>query len=70
VVCHSSDPTQEGSLGPAIAKASLELLQAKVLRGEYPEGHTPSRDTQQMPQFTYLESSLPDIAAFLAGQGE
>jgi mono/diheme cytochrome c family protein len=67
IACHHADPGQEGNLGPAIANASLELLRAKVLRGEYPEGHTPRRDTKQMPQFQYLESTLPDLAAFLAG---
>ena len=67
-VCHNSDPNVPGVLGPAIAGAPLELLEAKVLRGEYPTGYTPARDTKQMPQFTYLEPQLADVAAFLAAQ--
>ena len=70
LVCHNADPNQAGALGPAIAGASRELLQAKVLRGEYPAGYTPQRNTKQMPQFNYLESNLDDIAAFLASQRE
>jgi mono/diheme cytochrome c family protein len=68
VACHNADPTQEGPIGPVIAKAPLELLRAKVLRGEYPEGHTPKRNTKQMPPLPYLEPHLPDLVAFLAGR--
>ncbi len=69
VVCHNADPNQPGPLGPGIAGASRELLEAKLLRGEYPAGYTPQRDTQQMPRFEYLEPTLEDIAAFLANRG-
>ena len=69
VVCHNADPSLSGPLGPAIAGASRELLEAKLLRGEYPAGYTPQRDTQQMPRFEYLEPTLEDIAAFLANRG-
>jgi mono/diheme cytochrome c family protein len=65
-VCHAADPAQPGVLGPAIAGASRELLEAKLLRGEYPPGHTPARDTQQMPKFSYLEPQIAVIAAYLA----
>lgn len=64
-VCHNADPSQEGTVGPAIAGSSQELLEAHVLRGEYPPGYTPKRTTHQMPQFPYLEESIPDLAAFL-----
>ena len=68
VVCHNADPNQEGPLGPANADASRELLEAKLLRGEYPSGYTPKRNTQQMPRFEFLEPNLDDIAAFLASR--
>jgi mono/diheme cytochrome c family protein len=67
-VCHNADPNVPGALGPAIAGAPLELLEAKVLRGEYPPGYTPARDTKQMPQLAYLEPHLADVAAFLAAK--
>ncbi len=68
-VCHNADPSLDGTIGPAIGSASRELLEAKLLRGEYPSGFTPKRDTQQMPRFEYLEPNLEEIAAFLASRG-
>ena len=68
-VCHNADPSLDGAIGPAIGSASRELLEAKLLRGEYPSGHTPKRATQQMPRFEYLEPNLGELAAFLASRG-
>jgi mono/diheme cytochrome c family protein len=68
IACHHANPSQPGIIGPAIANASLELLEAKVLRGEYPEGYTPQRSTKQMPPLQYLEANLGDLAAYLAGR--
>jgi hypothetical protein len=44
------------------------LLEAKLLRGEYPAGYTPKRSTTQMPRFEFLEPNLDDIAAFLVSR--
>lgn len=66
IACHHGDPSQDGTLGPAIAGSSLELLEAKVLRAEYPEGYEPKRTGIVMPTFEFLEEKLPDLAAFLA----
>ena len=65
IACHHGDPSQDGSLGPAIAGSSRTLLEAKVLRGEYPPDHTPSRDTESMPRFEYLADQLAAIEAYL-----
>jgi mono/diheme cytochrome c family protein len=64
--CHNADPTKDGSLGPANAGASQELLEAKLLRGEYPPGYTPKRDSNVMPRFENLKDDIPALAAFLA----
>jgi mono/diheme cytochrome c family protein len=64
--CHNADPNLDGSLGPANAGASRELLEAKLLRGAYPPGYKPKRDSQVMPRFEHLASSIDDLAAFLA----
>lgn len=69
VACHNTDPTQDGSLGPAIAGASLPLLEAKVLRGEYPAGYTPRRAGAVMPRYEYVAEGIPDLAAYLAQAG-
>ena len=49
------DPRTDGSLGPAVAGASLELLTARVLRAEYPAGYTPKRETRVMVPLPHLE---------------
>ena len=65
VTCHGDDPNEEGSIGPAIAGASVELVHAKVVHGKYPPGYTPKRGSQQMPPLPYLEDHVPAIAAYL-----
>jgi len=64
--CHARDPGQPGPVGPPVAGSSRELLEAKVLRNEYPSGYTPKRDTQAMIPLAHLEPELPALAAYLA----
>ena len=64
--CHAADPRQAGVLGPELAGASRELIEAKVLRNEYPPGYAPKRPGATMPKYEYLAASLPDLAAYLA----
>jgi mono/diheme cytochrome c family protein len=66
IACHHPNPNRDGTLGPAIAGSPVELLEAKVLRGQYPPGYAPKRTTRVMPPFTYLKDKLPDMAAYLA----
>ena len=68
--CHARDPRSDGPVGPPVAGASLELLQAKVLRNEYPPGYTPKRDTQAMIPLKHLEPELPALAAYLEAQAQ
>ena len=64
--CHARDPRQPGPVGPPIAGSPLALLEAKVLRNEYPPGYTPKRDTKAMIPLAHLEPELPALAAYLA----
>lgn len=66
IACHHRDPARDGTLGPAIACSPPELIEARVLRAEYPPGYTPKRDSSLMPAQPYLKSDLPGLAAFLA----
>lgn len=59
------DPRADGALGPAVAGASPELLEARVMRSEYPEGYTPRRETKVMVPMPHLQSKLPELAAYL-----
>jgi mono/diheme cytochrome c family protein len=68
--CHHVDPTWPGAQGPAIAGSSRELVEARVVRGEYPRGYTPKRNTALMPAFPNLAEHVDDLAAFLAEAGE
>jgi mono/diheme cytochrome c family protein len=66
--CHALDPAQAGPVGPPVAGASPALLEAKVLRNQYPPGYTPLRDTQAMIPLVHLAPELPALAEFL-GRG-
>lgn len=63
--CHNSDPAKDGPVGPAVKGAARELLEARVLRGGYPEGYKPKRDTKVMPPRPDLAPAIPDLAAYL-----
>lgn len=65
IACHSMNPAQDGALGPAVAGSSLELLEARILRAEYPEGYEPKRGSRVMVALPHLEPKLPELAAYL-----
>jgi mono/diheme cytochrome c family protein len=65
IACHNVDPSHDGSLGPAIKGSSLELLQARVMRGEYPPGYAPKRDTKIMVKLPITEEDVEKIHKFL-----
>jgi mono/diheme cytochrome c family protein len=65
IACHNVDPNLDGAIGPAVAFASAELIEAKVMRNEYPEGYTPKRPTRAMIALPYLEKDLPALFAYL-----
>ena len=65
VACHNPDPAKDGTLGPAVKGASPALLEARVVRGEYPPGYKPKRPTKVMPPRPDLAPSVPDLAVYL-----
>ena len=65
VQCHSADPATAGPVGPAVKGASRELLEAKIIRGEYPQGYAPKRPTRIMPPQPTLAPDIPALAAYL-----
>lgn len=65
IACHNTDPAKEGTIGPAISGSSLALVEARVLRAEYPPGYTPKRASALMPAQPFLKSAVPDLAAYL-----
>jgi mono/diheme cytochrome c family protein len=69
IACHAADPRRDGPVGPANACASRELLDAKVLRNEYPPRYVPKRDTRAMAPLPHLEKEMPALAAYLQSLG-
>ncbi len=65
VACHNPDPSKDGPLGPAVKGSSRALLDARVVRGEYPPGYSPKRPTKVMPPRPDLAPSIPDLTAYL-----
>ena len=66
IACHNANPALDGSLGPANAHASRALVEAKVLRGEYPAGYAPKRPSHAMPPMPHLADKIDDLTAWLA----
>jgi hypothetical protein len=53
-------------IGPSLAGSSLELLRAKVLKGEYPVGYKPKRATPSMAAIPSLtENDIVALEAFI-----
>jgi mono/diheme cytochrome c family protein len=63
--CHSSDPAQNGPIGPAVKGSSRELIEARVVRGVYPPGYTPKRPSAVMQPMPHLVGNVDDLAAYL-----
>lgn len=66
IACHSQVPAQDGALGPAVSGSSYELLEARVLRAEYPEGYTPKRESRVMIALPHLAQDIDALTAYLA----
>jgi len=65
VACHSTNPRLPGPIGPPLAGSSRALIEAKVMRNEYPPGYRPKRSTHAMVPLPHLEPKLDDLAAYL-----
>jgi mono/diheme cytochrome c family protein len=68
VACHNNDPSKDGPIGPAIKGSPKELIEARVLRASYPPTYQPKRQTKIMPQFPFLETDIPYLAAYLSSE--
>jgi len=63
--CHGASPTEDGTVGPAIAGSSAALIEAKLVKNEYPPGYQPKRNTKLMAPLPHLAATVPDLAAYL-----
>lgn len=67
IACHNVDPAKDGSVGPAVAGASKALIEARVMRAEYPADYKPKRDTKTMVAMPHLEKEIASLSAYLSG---
>ncbi len=65
ISCHNPNPKLAGTVGPEIFGSSIELLQARLLKGTYPEGYRPKRPGAGMPIFPHLVDEITSLHAFL-----
>jgi mono/diheme cytochrome c family protein len=65
ISCHNVNPNLDGSLGPAIKNSPLDLVQARVLRGEYPPGYTPKRPTKIMQKLPLMDADVEALHVYL-----
>lgn len=63
--CHNPDPRKPGNVGPEVFGSSRELVEARVLRAEYPPGYKPRRETHVMPALPQMKGDVDALAAFL-----
>jgi mono/diheme cytochrome c family protein len=65
IACHNADPSKPGPVGPAVMGSSRELIEARVVRAEYPPGYTPKRTTHIMVVMPQVADKVDELAAYL-----
>ena len=69
IKCHNKDPNVKGAIGPELTDAPLEIMQAKVATGRYPDvlppGFVPKRKTKQMIKQPQALADVPSIHAYV-----
>ncbi len=61
--CHNANPKLPGNVGPEVWGSSLELLEARVLKAEYPTTYKPKRATKAMAPLPHLKNELSALHA-------
>ncbi len=67
--CHNKDPNKDGSVGPVMVDAPVEVMRSKVMTGKYPDqlppGFVPKRKTRAMRPLPHLENEVSVIHAWV-----
>jgi mono/diheme cytochrome c family protein len=63
--CHGSDPKRAGALGPDVFGSSRELLERRILHGDYPAGHKPKSPSKVMVALPHLKNEIDALTAYL-----
>lgn len=65
IACHNPNPKMDGSLGPGVAGASLEVLERRLVHGDYPANYIPKRKSKTMVALPHLAKDLQALHAYL-----
>lgn len=65
--CHNVNPTKQGSIGPELVGASLELITLKTQKREYPKNYVPKRKTRLMPKIPLKTEQIEFIHNYISG---
>ena len=65
IACHHPDPKKPGALGPDVFGSSKALLEARILKAEYPAGYKPKRETHTMVALPQLKYEIDALDAYL-----
>ena len=65
IACHNTNPSLDGSIGPAVAGSGLDLITHRVLTRDYPPGYKPKRNSGVMPEFPQLKNDVEALHAYL-----
>lgn len=65
ITCHSRNPKTSGPLGPDVYGSSKELLTARVVYGNYPEGYKPKRESHLMRALPHLQPEINALYEYL-----
>ena len=65
IACHHSNPRMAGPIGPDVWGSSKELLEARILRAEYPAGYKPKRETHVMQALPQLKGEIDALHVYL-----
>jgi len=63
--CHNSNPKLPGSIGPDVYGSSKELLTARIVHGNYPDGYKPKRTSGAMPALPHLTGDIEALTSYL-----
>ena len=65
--CHNfRNPFERGIQGPDVARSSRELLEARIMRAEYPPDYTPKQAGNTMAKLPQYKDRIDDLFAFLS----
>ena len=65
IACHHVDPAKSGPIGPELKGSPRALVDARVLRVEYPPGYQPKRSTTLMKPMPELAGDIDALVEFL-----